>query len=148
MVLQQLRHACRSLLSVPSLTAVSVVTVALGVGAGTSLFSVVKAVLLNPLPYPHAERLIWLSEVNDSGHPMNVSMDNYLDWSRQNHTFADMGAFAAEPVNLAGDTPQRVIAASVPPGFFETMDAQPVAGRGFLPCEHVEGAPLSAIIGY
>ena len=148
MALQQLRHACRSLLSVPGLTAVSVITVALGVGAGTSLFSVVKAVLLNPLPYPDAERLIWLSEVNDSGHPMNVSMDNYLDWRRQNHTFAEMGAFAAEPVNLAGNTPQRVVAAVMTPGFFETMGAQPVAGRGFLPSEHAAGAPLSAIIGY
>jgi len=148
MPLQQLRHACRSLLRVPGLTAVSILTVALGVGAGTSLFSVVKAVLLNPLPYPDAERLVWLSEVNDSGRPMNVSLDNFRDWSRQNHSFAAMGAFAAEPVNASADIPQRVVAAAVTPGFFEAMGAQPVLGRGFLPAEHVAGAPLAAIVGY
>ena len=148
MAFQQLRQACRSLLRVPGLTAVSVLTVALGVGAGTSLFSVVKAVLLNPLPYPDAEKLIWLSEVNDSGHPMNVSMDNFQDWRSQNRSFASMTAFAYDSVNVAADVPQRVVAAVVTPGFFETMGTQPVLGRGFLPAENVERAPLAVIIGH
>ena len=64
MPFQEFRHGARALLRVPSLTAISVLTVALGVGAGTSLFSVVKAVLLNPLPYPEPGRLAWIAEVN------------------------------------------------------------------------------------
>ncbi|HKE25097.1 MAG TPA: ABC transporter permease [Bryobacteraceae bacterium] len=148
MALQQVRHAARSLIRVPALTMVSVITVALGVGAGTALFSVVKAVILNPLPYPDAEKLVWLSEMNKAGRPMSVSLPNYLDWSAQNHTFGSMTAFAFEPVNASADVPQRITAALVTPGFFETLGVQPTLGRGFLPADHVPGAPLAAVVGH
>jgi len=148
MALRQLQYAARSLLRVPALTVVSVLTVALGVGAGTALFSVVKAVILNPLPYPDAEKLVWLSEMNKAGRPMNVSLLNYLDWSSQNRTFSSMTAFAYESVNANADIPQRITAAAVTPGFFETLGVQPMLGRGFLTADHVEGAPLTAVLGH
>src|ERR1051325_5043712 len=103
MLLQELRQGARALLRIPSLTTISILTVALGVGAGTSLFTVVKAVLLNPLPYPQEDRLVWLSEVNDFGHPMNVSLDNFRDWNAQNRSFRSMAAFELAPVNAGGD---------------------------------------------
>jgi putative ABC transport system permease protein len=148
MALRQLTHSIRSLLRAPGLTCVAVLAIALGVGAGTSLFSVVKAVLLNPLPFPRADRLIWISEVNSSGRPMNVALPNFEDWSRQNHTFDSMAAFASEPVKAGANSPRRIVAAVVTPGFFRTMGLQPSLGRDFLASEHVEGAPLAAIIGH
>jgi len=146
--LRQLTHAIRSLLRAPGLTTVSVLTVALGVGAGTSLFSVVKAVLLNPLPFPRAEELIWLSEVNNAGRPMNVSLPNFDDWSHQNHTFASMAAFGSFPINAGFNTPRRIVAAVIAPDFFRTIGVQPLLGRDFLQAEHMEGATLAAIIGH
>ncbi len=88
-----LRHI-RALLRVPSLTAISILTVALGVGAGTALFSVVKAVLLNSLPYPEPDRIAWIAEVNDSGHQTQVAYRNFLDWREQNHSFEGLAAYA------------------------------------------------------
>src|ERR1700689_3109832 len=79
MLLHEFRLGVRALLRVPSLTAISVLTVALGVGAGAALFSVVKAVLLNPLPYSEPGRIAWIAEVNDSGKQTQVALRNYLD---------------------------------------------------------------------
>jgi putative ABC transport system permease protein len=147
-MLKDLSQALRALRRVPSLTVVSILTVALGVGAGTSLFSVVKAVLLNPLPYPRADRLAWISEWGGQGFPWPVAYPNFQDWSAQNHSFSAMAAFGDEAVNTGGDLPQRTFAAPVTPGFFDVLGVQPVLGRGFLPSEQIAGAPLRVILGY
>src|ERR1051326_7613274 len=102
MAFREIRFAGRSLLRVPSLTTISILTVALGVGAGTSLFSVVKAVLLNPLPYPDSGRLTWVAEVNGNGRQTQVAYRNFLDWREQSHSFTSMTAFADFPVIVAG----------------------------------------------
>src|SRR5271154_4409676 len=102
MLLQEIRHGVRALLRVPSLTAISVLTVALGVGAGASLFSVVKAVLLNPLPYREPGRIAWIAEVNDSGKETQVAFRNLLDWREQNHSFALMAAYGYGPALVTG----------------------------------------------
>ena len=146
-MLKDLRQAVRALRRVPSLTVVSILTVALGVGAGTSLFSVVKAVLLNPLPYPHADRLAWISEWSD-GFPRPVAYPNFRDWSEQNRTFAAMAAFETDVVNTGGDLPQRASIAEITPGFFDVLGVQPILGRTLLPSEQVAGAPLRVILGY
>ena len=86
MLFRETRYAVRSLARVPSLTAISILTVALGVGAGTALFSVVKAVLLNPLPYADPGRIAWLAEINDAGKPMQVGFQNFLDWRGANRS--------------------------------------------------------------
>ena len=91
MALHEFRYAARSLARVPSLTVISILTVALGVGAGTSLFSVVKAVLLDPLPYAEPGRLAWLTEVNERGKPMSVAFQNFLDWREANRSFWSWG---------------------------------------------------------
>src|SRR6185437_9719228 len=102
MLFQEIRQAARALLRAPSLTMISIATIALGVGATTSLFAVVKAVLLNPLPFPDPGRLTWLAEVNDKGRQTQVAHRNFLDWREQSHTFTSMSAFADFPVIVAG----------------------------------------------
>src|ERR1700683_5644967 len=107
MLLQEIRHGARALLRVPSLTAISILTVTLGVGVGASLFSVVKAVLLDPLPYAEPDRLAWLAEVNEKGRGIQVAYQNFLDWREQSHNFTSMAAFADFPVVVAGgDLPE------------------------------------------
>jgi len=147
-MLRDLRQALRALRRVPSLTVVSILTVALGVGAGTSLFSVVKAVLLNPLPYPQADRLAWISEWGDDGFPWPVAYSNFQDWKAQNQSFSAMAAFGMDAVNTGGDLPQRTFAASVTSGFFDVLGVQPALGRAFLPSEQNAGGPLRVILGY
>lgn len=146
-MLRDLRQSLRALRRVPSLTVVSILTVALGVGAGTSLFSVVKAVLLNPLPYPQPDRLAWISESSD-GHPRAVAYPNFQDWKAQNHTFSAMAAFGTDSVNSGGSLPQRTFAALITPGFFDVLGVQPALGRALLPNEQIAGAPLRVILGY
>ncbi len=146
-MLRDLRQALRALRRVPSLTVISILTVALGVGAGTSLFSVVKAVLLNPLPYPQPDRLAWISEWSD-GFPRAVAYPNYQDWNAQNRTFSAMAAFGIDDVNTGGDLPQHTAVAEITPGFFDTLGVQPAMGRTFLPDEQIAGAPLRVILGY
>ena len=146
-MLRDLRQALRALRRVPSLTVVSILTVALGVGAGVSLFSVVKAVLLNPLPYPQAGRLTWIAESSD-GFPRPVAYPNFEDWNAQNRSFSAMAAYGLDDVNTGGDRPQRTFAASVTPGFFDVLGVQPELGRAFLPSEQIAGAPLRVMLGY
>ena len=122
MLLQEIRHGARALLRVPSLTVISILTVALEVGAGAALFSVVKAVLLNPLPYPEPDRVAWIAEVNDSGKQTQVALRNFLDWQEQNHSFALMAAYGEGPATVSGgDLPQSTHAAIVTDDFFAVL---------------------------
>jgi putative ABC transport system permease protein len=149
MLLQEIRQGVRRLLRVPSLTAISILTVALGVGAGASLFSVVKAVLLNPLPYFEPGRIAWLAEVNDSGKQTQVALGNFLDWQEQNHSFAVIAAFEEGPATVTGgDLPQSTHAAMVTQDFFAVLGVSARTGRTFSPAEQVEGAAPTAVIGY
>src|SRR6516165_6733842 len=149
MLLQEVRQGVRALRSVPSLTAISILTVALGIGAGTSLFSVVKAVLLNPLPYPEPDRLAWLAEVNDRGKQTQVAYRNFLDWSEQNHSFAGLAAYENAPAIVGGgDLPQSTHAGIVTDDFFNVMRVQARIGLTFSSAEQVQGAAPVAVIGY
>jgi putative ABC transport system permease protein len=146
----EIRQSLRSLRRAPALTVVSVLTVALGVGAGTALFSVVKAVLLNPLPYAQPDRLAWLAALNDSRDEMRVSMADFDDWRRQNRSFASMAGYTDSPL-VAGGTaaPERTHGAFVTEDFFEVTGAHPVLGRLFSPEEHRKGTALgSVVLGY
>jgi putative ABC transport system permease protein len=149
MALREIRYAVRSLARVPSLTAISILTVALGVGAGTALFSVVKAVLVNPLPYSEPDRLAWLSELNSHGRPMNVAFQNFLDWRSGNRSFLVMASYEAEPSVMSGtDTPQRTFVAAVSEDFFRVMRADAAIGRTFSHEEQSMGGPPVAVISY
>lgn len=133
----------------PSLTTISILTVALGVGAGTSLFSVVKAALLNPLPFPDSLRLTWVAEVNEKGHQTEVAYRNFLDWREQSHSFTSISAFADFPVIVAGgELPLNTRGALADESFFGTLGVPAYLGRPFAADEVKVGAAPVAVIGY
>jgi putative ABC transport system permease protein len=137
-VLQDLRFGVRMLRKNPGFTAVAVLTLALGIGANTAIFSVVNAVLLRPLPFPEADRLtmIWHTPPRKSFPGVArfvVSPANYLDWRSQNHVFDQMAAIGFRGFNLTGmGQPESVTAATVSADFFSVLRVQPSAGRGFV----------------
>ena len=142
------RHGTRSLLRAPALSFLSILTVALGVGTGTALFSVVDAVLLKPLPYPDPGRLAWIAEVNEGGRPMQVAQANFEDWRHDNRSFSQLAAFGEGPVNAGGgDTPVRTSGAYVSQAFFDVLGIQPMLGRSFRPAEQQFRAAGTVILG-
>ena len=147
MAFSEIRYAMRSLARVPGLTAISILTVTLGLGAGSALFSVVKAVLLNPLPYAEPGRLAWLVEINEHGGPMQVAFQNFLDWRAANRTFSAMGAYEKGPAIVSGsDVPQHTFGAAVTDDFFRVMGTNGIIGRTFSHEEQVIGGPLAVVI--
>jgi putative ABC transport system permease protein len=148
MALNSVRRAIRSLRRAPALTMISILTVALGIGSGTALFSVVKAVLLNPLPYPEPDRLAYMAEVNDSGRQMNVPSENFENWQRESRSFIAMAASGEGPVNAGGgESPERTYGAYVSQDFFDVMGVHPAMGRSFEPAEEKFRAAGAVILG-
>lgn len=149
MLSQELRHSVRSLRRAPALAAISILTVGLGVGAGTSLFTVVKSVLLNPLPFPDADRLVWVASLDDARHERLVSRPDFNDWQTQTRVFTAMAAYTAAPILTAGgDSPERPTGSLVSRGFLDTLGVRPLLGRDFNEEDH-SAAPLSRVIlGY
>jgi putative ABC transport system permease protein len=143
----QVRRAFHSLRRAPLLTAISVATVALGVGAGTALFSVVKAVLLNPLPYRDPGRLVWIAPLGEERHEVRASLPDFDDWHEQNSSFAHLAAYADAPFLASGSRhPERVQGAMVTEEFFDVLGMVPMSGRVFSPQEHQTGAPLGLVV--
>ncbi|CAN5132378.1 ABC transporter permease [soil metagenome] len=148
-LLQDLHFAARQLLRSPGFTLIAVLTLALGIGANTAIFSVVNAVLLRPLPYPNSERLMQLSEVSDNGNQMNVADPNFADWRRQSRSFSALAQYGSGIVSVVGgEEPARVAAAGVSRDFFRALGVQPVRGRAFLPGEQQTGAAPATIVSY
>jgi putative ABC transport system permease protein len=146
MLWQELRFAMRSLRRSPGLTVISVLTVGLGVGAGTSLFTVVKSVLLDPLPFPDSERLVWATSLDDRSFERLVSLPDFDDWRAQNRSFSCMAAYSYAPLLMTGgEEPERPAAALVTEDFFDVLGVRPMLGRSFAAAEH-EQAPLSTVI--
>ena len=128
---------------------ISVLTVALGVGAGTSLFSVVKAVLLNPLPYPQPDQLVWVAEVNESGGEVRVALPNFEDFRNQNRSFTALAAYGDGPVNAGGgEAPERTHGAVVTQDFFAVMGVQPAMGQTFEPADQKLHAPPKVVLSH
>ena len=152
MLLQDLRYGLRMLLKHKGFTAVAVLALALGVGANTAIFSLVNGVLLRPLDYPEAERIIYFEGrnptqgINDS----NVSYADYTDWSQQTDLFAATAAYWTGNANLGanGAEPERVPRAGVTSGFFSVLGVQPVLGRTFVPADDQPSATPVAIISH
>src|ERR1700730_7257662 len=133
-LLQDFRYALRQLRKNPLFTAVAVVTLALGIAANTTIFSVVNAVLLKRLPFPEPDRLVTLWGVNPSrGWTDNpISPRWFVEWQQQNHVFADMAAFEPISFNLSGTgTPEEVAAERTTPNLFSLLGVTPTLGRGF-----------------
>src|SRR5205085_2896292 len=141
---QDVRYGARTLWKRPGFTLVAVITLALGVGAHTTIFSVVNAVLLRPVPFPDADRLVlvWENRADDPADFNIVSAPNFLDWQRQNDVFESMAMFdsAGKGYNLSGGgEPQRASGVRVSWSFFEALGVKPSLGRGFLPEEETFG---------
>jgi predicted permease len=146
-VIADCRYGVRQLGKNPVFTTVAVLTLALGIGANTALFSVVNGVLLNPLPYSQPERLVALySRTTDT--PRNtVSYTNFLDWQRDNNSFSALAAFRKENFNLTGvGDAERLSAEMVSATFFPILGVPPIVGRDFTEQEdQVGGAPVALI---
>jgi putative ABC transport system permease protein len=147
-LLQDLRYGARMLLKKPGFTLIAVTTLALGIGANTAIFSVINAVLLQPLPYPEPDRLMRIWEIYRQ-EKNTASFPCLSDWREQSRSFAQIAAYEYESFILTGgDQPERVVGANVSANFFQTLGLKPALGRDFLPEEDSYGGPRVAIISH
>ncbi|HKG96410.1 MAG TPA: ABC transporter permease, partial [Pyrinomonadaceae bacterium] len=150
-LIKDIRYAVRGLVKRPGFTVIALMTLALGIGANTAIFSVVNAVLLRPLPFRDPEQLVIVWEdAAFAGFPRNTpARANYVDWKNQNQSFSDMAASAETSFNVTGDgDPERVTAYAVTGNFFPLLGVQPLLGRGFLPEEDRPGANKVVVLSY
>jgi putative ABC transport system permease protein len=150
-ILKDIRYGVRGLIKRPGFTAIALITLALGIGANTAMFSVVSAVLLRPLQFKDPEQLVIVWEdATYAGFPQNTPAPaNYVDWKNQNQSFADMAASAETSFNITGDgEPERVSAFSVTANFFPLFGVQPLFGRNFLPEEDQPGANKVVLLSH
>ncbi len=148
-IVQDLRFSVRGLWNSRAFSIVAVLTLALGIGSSASIFSVVDAVLLRPLPYPDPHEIVRLWEVGERGQRMNLADLNFDDFRRQNNTFTGMAAYGHKLASVSGGSePLRANVAWVSSDFFHVLGVQPFRGRGFSAEEQrLHGAP-AAIISY
>jgi predicted permease len=146
-LMQDLRFGVRMLAKSPGFTAVAILTLALGMGANTALFSVVNGVLFNPLPYPEPEQLVTLHESKPNFEAGSVSFPNFRDWRKENTTFSMMGISRGYSFSLTGaGDPEQVQAQFVSTDFLPMLGVKPVMGRLFEEGEDEFGASPIAII--
>jgi predicted permease len=147
-LIQDIRYALRVLAKNPSFTIVAILTLALGIGANTAIFSVVNGVLLRPLPYPEPQQLVALSEKTANFESSSISYPNFLDWQRRNTSFSSMAAYRQDDYSLTGSgESERVRVAMVSHGFFKILGINPVLGRLFMADEDRLGTSRVALIG-
>jgi putative ABC transport system permease protein len=138
--LQDLRYGMRIMVKRPGFTLIAALTLALGIGANTAIFSAVNAVLLKPLPFPESQQLLDLSETFKPNGYGSVSVPTFEDWKSQNTVFAGTSAYSSTSFNLQGnDTPQRIPGLNVSANYFDVLGIKPALGRAFLPGEDVAG---------
>src|SRR6266404_1280638 len=137
--MNDLRFALRQFLKNPAFTGIAVITLALGIGANTAIFSVVNAVLLRPLPYPHSEELVLLRErlVGPSGFESgSVSYMNYLDWRAAQRSFTDLALARTEGVSLSASDgtspPEAARAGRITANYLSILQVPPLIGRDFV----------------
>jgi len=149
MLLNDLRYAARVLRKSPLVTLAIVLTVALGIGANTAIFSVVNAVMVKPLPYEQPDRLVWVAERNDrlKMPRFAASVLNYLSWKEQSRTFTQLGAFGFTSFNLTGQgEPEQFTGGTLTPSLFPLLGIRPVLGRSFAEGEDRPGSAKVAMI--
>jgi len=137
------RFALRSFSRSPSFTAVAVASLALGIGVNTAIFSAVNALLLEPLPYPHPDRLVWIDE------EQVLPAVDFVDWSEHSQTLEAIAAYTVDDLTLTGvGEPERVAGFHVSESLFPTLGASMLLGRNFLPAEEREGGEHVAILSH
>jgi predicted permease len=148
-IIQDLKYGIRMLAKSPAFTAVAVLTLALGIGANTAIFSVVNGVLLNPLRFAEPDRLVALYSREANFSKYSISYPNFLDWVRENRSFSAIAAYRADDFHLSGTgDAERVPVDMISASFFPLLGVNPVMGRTFLPEEDQLGAgPVALISG-
>jgi len=149
-LIQDLRHGLRSLASKPGFAIAAILTLALGIGVNTALFSVIKAVVFDPLPYPHAERLVSLAQANTDNErlPINIGYPTFVDWQQQLHSFDSIAVFADWQASLQtpGDA-QMLTGMRVSPQYFDVFGVKPMLGRTFTEAEDQSALRDVVVIG-
>ncbi|HEX8139230.1 MAG TPA: ABC transporter permease [Pyrinomonadaceae bacterium] len=147
--IQDVRFGARMLRKHPGFTLVAILTLALGIGANTAIFSVVNSVLLRPLQYPNAARIVAIQELNEKGSRVQVTPANFLDWRAQSTVFEHLAAIFARTANLStGEDAERIDLAMTSVNFFQVFGVRPEAGRFFLPEEETAGHPPVVVLSY
>jgi predicted permease len=146
--LRNLRVALRSLRRTPGFSTAVVLTLALGIGANSAVFSAIDGVLLRPLPFPEGDRLVRLLQVEEHVGVTSVAPVRLQDWRRLSSTFDEISGFSTDVVDdTSGDVPVRVRRALVAPGFLDVLAVEPALGRDFVESEHLFGSPSTSILG-
>lgn len=142
-------YGIRSLLKHPAFTIIAVLTLTLGIGANTAMFSVINAVLLNPLPYHEPDRLVWMVETGEEVANRSISYPNFVDWRARNNAFEEMSTFRGWPVTMTGgERPVNLDARMVSAGYFRVMHANPLLGRDFSSDDDHPGAAAVTMLSY
>lgn len=149
-IMQDVRYGARMLAKHKAFTGVAVITLALGIGANTAIFSVVNELLLRPLPYHDAERIVMLWEVSPGGRRQNTtSRANFRAWRDQNSSFAQMAAFSDQRLNLTGQgEPEELSVQLARPEIFKVLGVDPILGRTFLADDDGAGKTPVAVLSY
>jgi len=144
---QDLRYGARMLAKSPGFALIAILTLALGIGANTAIFSVVNGVLLNPLPFPHPEQMVSLFTEMPNFKNGSISYPNFEDWRRMNRTFSSMAAYRSTGFDLTGHgEPERLHGEMISAGFFELLGVNPLLGRTFSDDEDRIGANPTVMI--
>ena len=146
---QDVRFGLRMLAKNPAFTAIAVLTLALGIGANTAIFSVIDAALLRPLPYPDADRIVVLYQLNYKKDKITPAAADFVDFQREASSFAQLAAYRGIPFNLSGNgNPERVDGVAVTSSFFAALGAQALYGRAILPDLDPPGGTSVAVLSY
>lgn len=146
---QDFRYAARGFGKNPGVTAIMVFTLALAIGATTAIFSVVYGVLLRPLPYAGADRIMAIAELNSHGRPSRLADPNFDDFRDQSHSFQSIAKYTAYSVPVSGASqPTRTMVAPVTPEFLTVFHVEPMMGRDFTASDDKKGAAPVALVSY
>ena len=148
-MLQDLTYGLRWLRKNPAFTLLSVLMLAVGIGVNTAMFSVINAVLLTPLPYPEADRIVWMAESGQEVAERRISYPNFVDWRARNQVFEAMSTFRGYSLNITGtDKPENLDARIVTSDYLKVMGATPSLGRDFTPEDDKPGAAPVTLISH
>lgn len=148
-VLADLRYAARQLRGSPGFTAVVVLTLALGIGATTAIFSVVNPILFETLPYPAAARIVMISDFGQQGAPLDVTFGTFLELAARSRSFEAMAVLKPwQPTMVADTEPERLAGQRVSAGYFRTLGVAPMLGRDFQPADDRPGGPRVVVVSH
>src|SRR3954469_7118793 len=148
-LLKDIRYGIRGLVKHPTFTIIVVVTLGLGIGASTSIFSVVNSVVLRRLPYRNADRIVAIPELNAAGKRVQVTAANFYDWRQQNSVFEHLAAIRTTSANLTlADQAERIDISQTSANYFSVFGVEPELGRLFIPADEQAGHEPVALLSH